>query len=410
MIMGKIKTISENKREINTIKPGDMDKASDAFWEEESKKEEALKDISGKTYASISNVIGSVIKGDKNTVFSPVAMYLALIVLGEITKGKTKEQIDGVTGVTKADAADIYKAIKTVAQSICGYATSNISSSMWFGEGTDYNHVLLDKLSEQYQISSYEGKMGTKEMNDAISEWINNATGNVLAEQMNIQTTEDMLLDFFTTIHFCSSWNNGFWKTRTSNFTLESGEKVKCQMMHGEDKTLFHEGKKFKALTKKLNGGYDAIFVLPNKGVSTSDIVCDSQVNELVSNGYISSSERCDVTFSMPMFDIASKIDLINIMKELGITDVFSPESADFGPMSSAPGLCLSKAEQTTRITMDEEGVEAASCVEMGVMILGLPPKDREVKFTLNRPFLFFITANNKLPIIAGKVMNPIIN
>lgn len=407
--MDTIRTIAEYIAPAKTIKEDDWDAAWEAMNEERNAKNHAAAVIDDNVYSAIGTLIKSVIAGDDNAVFSPTALYMALIVLGEITANDTKQQILDIVGITEKESREIYKAVKDLTESLCGYANSTVSSSMWFNDSLVYNEELLDKLKRFYQVSSYAGAMGTDDMNKAIASWVNTATGNMLAENMKIETSSDMLLDFFTTIYFCSKWDHEFWDDgiKSGKFYLENGENVKCKMMHQYIQTQYHEGRKFVAMTKELNGGYDAIFVLPNEGVTINELVDDEQVMELATRCRIAGTDTCDVTFAMPEFDISSKIDLIGHMKKLGIKDAFIPGQADFSAVSNEDELYLSKAEQTTRIKMDKEGVEAASCVEMGVCCAGIPPEYRKVELTLDRPFLFFITSHGAMPIIAGKLMNP---
>lgn len=406
--MGTIKTIAEYVAPTITTKEDEWDAAWKAMRDEHNIKNHAAAVINDNVYISIANLIKSVIAGGDNAVFSPTALYMALIVLGELTANDTKQQVLNAVGITENESREIYKAVRELTESLCGYANGTVSSSMWFNDSLGYNDELLDKLKRFYQVSSFAGPMGSEEMNAAIASWVNNTTGNMLADEIKIETTADMLLDFFTTIYFCSKWDHDYWeKVKTEKFTLENGDSVKCKMMHQYINTQYHEGNKFVAMTKELNGGYDAIFVLPNEGVSVNELTDDAQVMELATKCRIVGTETCDVTFAMPKFEISSKIDLIEHMKRLGIEDAFVAGRADFSAVSIEDELYLSKAEQTTRIKMDEEGVEAASCVEMGVCAAGIPPKYRKVELTLDRPFLFFITSHGVMPIIAGKLMNP---
>lgn len=299
--MGTIKTIAEYETAIKIFNEADRNSEWEAMCEEDDIKDRAMASLNENVYASISNIIKNVINGTDNKVFSPSALYLALIVLGELTANETKKQILDVTMISEAESGEIFKAVKDLTESLCGYANSKVSASIWVNDKLDYNDDLLKKLNKFYQVSSFAGIMGTDEMNKSIAEWVNKTTGNMLSDQINIETTPEMLLDFFTTIYFGSKWDHEFYdeNINTRKFYLENGEKINCKMMRQITQTQYHEGRQFKAMTKELAGGYSAVFVLPNKGILVNELVDDSQLLELAMKGKIATTEECDVTFAM---------------------------------------------------------------------------------------------------------------
>ena len=84
---------------------------------------------------------------------------------------------------------------------------------------------------------------------------------------------------------------------------------------------------------------------------------------------------------------------------------MLSPYTADFSPLTSQEGLCLTQAQHGVRVKADEEGVAAAAYTIM-TNGAGMPPEE-EVEFVLNRPFLFVITSNDGLPLFVGAVYRP---
>ena len=112
------------------------------------------------------------------------------------------------------------------------------------------------------------------------------------------------------------------------------------------------------------------------------------------------------VHLSMPKFDISSEFDLREALKTLGITDVLDPSVSDFSPMTDdVDFVYLSKAQHDVRVTVDEEGVEAAAFTVMAMSGAGAPPDEiEEIDFTVDRPFLFVIMSDDNLPLFAGVV------
>ena len=112
------------------------------------------------------------------------------------------------------------------------------------------------------------------------------------------------------------------------------------------------------------------------------------------------------VTLSIPKFDVSSIMNLGDGLNALGITDIFDPEKSDFTPLTdSTDEIYLSKAEQNTRVLIDEEGCKAASVTV--IMLEGMGASIEHEKFILDRPFLFEIMSETGLPLFVGIVNNP---
>lgn len=246
-------------------------------------------------------------------------------------------------------------------------------------------------------------------MDKQIAEWVNKTTGNMLENAVDIKTTKDTLLELLTIIYFKSMWNHDFDEEDTlpGSFYLADGSEARCKFMNQWIRTVYHAGAKFTAITKPLYDGYDAIFILPDEGISIKDVINDFECYQLATIGRLNTTKQMMVDLSMPKYDISSKLDLKKIMKSLGVADAFDSTLADFTPISTMSEVYLAKAEQTTRFKVNEEGIEAASCVEFGAIAAGLPPKLDEVKFILDRPFVFMVVSRETVPVFAGKVENP---
>ena len=112
------------------------------------------------------------------------------------------------------------------------------------------------------------------------------------------------------------------------------------------------------------------------------------------------------VDLTVPKFDVSSGIDLKEGLEKLGITDIFSAEAADFSPLSPNPeGIFVSKAEQDTRVTIDEEGCRAASLTVIAYCGSAMPQDETVLRF--DRPFLFEIVSETGLPLFVGVVNQP---
>ncbi|MEE0095396.1 MAG: serpin family protein [Oscillospiraceae bacterium] len=116
-------------------------------------------------------------------------------------------------------------------------------------------------------------------------------------------------------------------------------------------------------------------------------------------------SKFLTVNAAVPKFDIASKHELSDTLKSLGITNAFSPETADFSALSDGDTV-LSSIQHAARMTIDEEGATAAAFTVAMEKGAAMPPEE-ETDFILNRPFVVAITTRDGLPLFLGIVNTP---
>lgn len=170
----------------------------------------------------------------------------------------------------------------------------------------------------------------------------------------------------------------------------------------------YYSGEGWGAVRLGLRGGHGMWFILPDEGVSADALLEDAEVMRLMSAGEADGGEYARVYLSVPKFDIASQLDLIDGLKALGVTDVFDSAVSDFTPMTAdADEICVTTATHAARVKIDEDGVEAAAFTVLEPGDTAPMPPELEIHFTLDRPFLFSVVTGDGLPLFAGIVNTP---
>lgn len=346
----------------------------------------------------------------ENQACSPINIYMALAMLAEITDGESRDQILGLLGSDdlkdlRAEASAVWNAN----YSNDGAVTSILASSLWLNDKINFNQEAMDALAKYYYASSFRGEMGSAALDQALQGWINQQTGGLLKEQASGLTMDkETILALATTIYFRAKWAGEFSEgnTRPETFHADSGD-VTCDFMHQSGTNTYYWSDRFSAVSKRLEGSGAMWFLLPDEGVTPEELLADeAALDLLLGSGESVESKYLIVNLSVPKFDIASELDLTASLKNLGITDVFDPASADFSPMTADTEAYLSQARHAARIAIDEEGVTAAAYTVMMTEGAAAPPEE-EVDFALNRPFVFAITGTDGLPLFVGIVRQP---
>ena len=358
--------------------------------------------------ASLPQFLGS--SGGENRLYSPLNVYLALGMLAEVTEGDSRAQI-----LTLLDCPDL-ETLRSRASSLwnvnyCddGASASILASSLWLDEGVAFRQETLDTLAEVYYASSYQGQMGSGELNEALRQWLNDQTGGLLENQIgDIELDAQTILALATTIYFRAKWRDEFSESRTDTgvFHGAAGDTA-CDFMHQSRSQNYYWADRFSAISRGLESGGEMWLLLPDEGVSVDDLLTSGEAAEfLLRSGDWEKEKYFVVNLSLPKFDVSSRLDLKEGLQDLGVTDVFDSGRSDFSPLvEHGEGIYVTEVRHDARVAIDEEGVTAAAYTVIPTAGAAMPPEE-EVDFVLDRPFLFAITGPGGAPLLFAGVVN----
>ena len=244
---------------------------------------------------------------------------------------------------------------------------------------------------------------------EALGTWIAERTGGMLhPSPETLGFDPETVMAIVNTLWYKTQWVDRFDEANTeqAEFTTDAGQTVSCDFMHRTD--FGGEAIVTDEYTKSslaLDRGR-MIVVLPNEGVDMDDLLTEEKLWEIFENG---DYEGADVVWSVPKFETGVTYELKDVLQDLGVTDAFDANAADFSAMSSETALYVGKVQQGTHITVNEDGLEAAAYTMSGVMAAGInePEERATVEMNLNRPFIYLITAEDGSPLFIGAVRNP---
>ncbi len=357
--------------------------------------------------------IPEFLSGEGNRAYSPLNAYLAMAMLAQTTGGESRQQILDLFGV------DSIEALQTQAEHVWrahyrgdGQSTSLLANSLWLDDYFNAKDETVQTLAEKYFASVFHGDLGTEEANLQLRKWINSQTGGLLEEQTN-----NLVLDPATvfalasTCYFTAGWRGEFREEDTAQGTFHCKDfDLITQFMN---KTItfctYYWGSDFGAVRLELKGGSAMWLILPDEGRTVEDVLKSGEYWQLTQNfKKWENQQELTVNLSLPKFDISTQADLIEGMKNLGVTDVFDSKKSDFTPMTDASDLRVGKIDHAVRVAVDEEGVIAASYTVIEILYGGIPiPPEKEIDFILDRPFLFLVTSQDDLPLFTGVVEQP---
>lgn len=348
----------------------------------------------------------------QNKLYSPISLYMALAMLCETTGGDSRQQILDLLGTDsieqlRKDANAVWKAHYTDD----GIGKTLLANSLWLNEDISFEQATLKQIAETYYASSFSGKMGSSEFNDALHTWMNEQTGGLLENQIDrLEMTPLTVLNMVSTVWLEARWETTFSKKKTTTDTFYGamGEQEATFMNRKCFATEYYYGERFSAIRLNFEGEMmgGMWIVLPNEGVTPEALIGDEQVNACLYDAEYPDKMYANVNLSLPKFDTEYQEDLCSTLKTLGVTDVFDETKADFSPLDGENPIgntAVSSVIHGARVMIDEEGCKAAAYTAItrdGTVGIST----EEIDMIVDRPFMFVIESDVNTPLFIGVV------
>lgn len=374
---------------------------------------EFLNSLESFTFKS-SSVILSDEKLNKNQLYSPISLYMALALAADSASGSTREEIINTLSMNNMDLSTINQQSGILFRYLYfdnGNNHLNLANSLWLSKHIKFKKDFLDSAAKDYYAYSYSVDFSSDETSKQISQWISHFTGGKLGnEKANEKADPNTVFELINTVHFYDTWQDKFDSSATAKdkFYMADGNNVKCDFMN-----MTSLGKPYANLNNctvsslYFQNGYDMIFILPDKGISPYDIIKDPNLLSGAVNAlYSENRENGKVIFKIPKFKFYADMDLKNMLINMGMSKAFDKNLSDFSNISDTKPLYISKVKQSDYIAVNEKGCEAAASTEIrGATAV---KSDGYAEMILNRPFIFAITDSRKVPLFIGVVNNPL--
>ncbi len=422
-ISTKAVSIASESRKMERPKNGAGSHVFDMWWAERDARALIVEE-SQAPIADFAKLISGELLSDSdgaNRIWSPVNAYIALSMTAEMTGGETQSQLLNLLGVS--DTEKLRSRVSAVWEEVYendGKEISVLANSLWLDEKVTYIQEKMDTIAHDYYASVYQGDLGSEQVNRDITNWMHNNTGGLLNDRKGDAELDpnDQIFTIASTIYFQSKWSDKFNKAnnRQRVFHAADGD-VECTFMNREKYTMnYYWGEDFGAVQMPLQNGSSMWFILPDEDKTVDNVLASNEYMEMITHKYQYTDDADEnrkyvkVNLSVPKFDVSSALDVKDGLEKAGITDIFDPSVSDFSPsIVPSDNLAMlpyvSAINQDTRVIIDEEGVTAASYIEIIGAGAGAPP-DEIIDFILDRPFVFAIT-KSYIPLFVGTVNKP---
>ena len=352
--------------------------------------------------ANLTQKIGTL---EDNWVYSPLSISFCLEMVAEGALGETEEEMRAVLPPS-ADNRPISFWQHTPLTSTD--FELNIAEGVWIKKG----FAILPSYQEILKTSFHaaiESVPFTQETAFEINQWIEQQTHqkirNLIAPENLSQQTEMVLVN---ALYFRGNWLSPFSEknSRQDLFYCSASDPVKAPFMEQTHFFPYVENDRYQAIllpfaTHSKKSCHPAcLLLLPTEDTSAS---CFTQSLEEV----LHSLAIKQVHVRTPKFKIEQKIELTEILKQLGMNRVFTP-LADLSGINGQHNLFLSAVLHKTFFAFEENGVEAAAATAAVINRTSISPPSPIFSFHVNRPFYFaLLDLDTKTIFFIGHIQRP---
>jgi len=355
--------------------------------------------------------------GTGNLIFSPYSISLAFSLAYAGARGETETQMaETLRFLPQETQHPAFNAIEGRMSRLGekgGGGSSppfrlNVANSAWGQEGFRFERPYLETLAGQYGAGMRSVDFGQPdEASEEINAWIEDETEDRIEDLVSPEiVTPDTRLVLANAVYFEASWLSSFEEsnTREGPFALPDGSEVTVPLMRQTSYVSYAEGDGYQAVRLPYKGdAADMLVVLPEKGRF-------GEIEDRLDAGFLDEVDRNFrpdefVKLTMPRYDFETDLDLIALLRSMGMTVPFDGGAADFSGITREGNLFIDAARHRANITVDEKGTEAAAATVLSMPTSKPPPS---VEMTANRPFFFAITERETDTILfLGRVTDP---
>ncbi|NXD10145.1 A1AT2 antiproteinase, partial [Nothocercus nigrocapillus] len=350
--------------------------------------------------------------GDKNIFFSPLSISVAFAMLSLGARAATRHELHkGLAfNMTAMEEQEVHEGFQHLLQLLNDphrEVQLSMGNALFVDNELKLLQKFLDDVTNFYDSEAISSNFqNISEAKKKINDYIERKTHGKFVDFLK-SLDSDTVMVLVNYIFFKGYWEQPFSRLLTSDadFFIDAKKSVKVKMMHRSKVYNVHRDEKLSSWAVEIpyKGNVAALFVLPDEGAMKQ--VEDALLKETVSN-WAKSLESRKIRLYLPKFSIAGCYDVKNLLKKMGVTEVFS-DQANLSGMTESTRLKVSTAMHKAMVDVNENGTEAAAVtvVEIMPMSLQIPPPP-VIKF--NRPFLMIIFDKTTYSVLfLGKVMNP---
>ena len=346
----------------------------------------------------------------ENTLISPLSVLYALAMTANGADGETLAQMEQVLGMDVDNLNSYMLAYLDLLPETKDYKMS-LANSIWFKDDPNFavEQSFLQTNADYYGTGAYKAAFDEGTRND-INNWVKEHTDGMIPEIID-EIPDEAIMYLVNALAFDAKWADEYeeHQIREGRFTMEDGTRQDVDMMHSEEYTYLEDDMATGFIKYYKDRRYAFVAMLPNEGVTVSqyvDSLTGEHLRELLNN-----PQDVTVFASIPKFETEYGIEMSEVLQEMGMTDAFDWQVADFSRLGTynvdGMNICISRVLHNTFISVSEQGTRAGAATAVEMVAEGAMEIVDFKEVVLDRPFVYMlIDCETNLPFFIGTMMN----
>ncbi|XP_040859883.1 heparin cofactor 2 [Ochotona curzoniae] len=349
----------------------------------------------------------------ENILLAPVGISTAMGMISLGLRGETHEQVhatlhfrDFINASSKYEVLTVHNLFHKLTHRLFrrnfGYTLRSVND-LYVQRQFPIREDFQAKVREYYFAEAQEADFSDPAFIAKANNHILKVTKGLIKGALdNIHPATQMMI--LNCIYFKGTWVNKFpvEMTFNHNFRLNEREVVKVSMMQTKGNFLAATDQELDCEVLQLEyvGGISMLIVVPHKLSGMKNL--EAQLTPQVVERWQKSMTNRTRMVLLPKFKLEKNYNLVEALKSMGITELFDKNGNMSGISDQSITIDLFKHQGT--ITVNEEGTQAAAVTTVGFM-----PLSTQVRFTVDRPFLFLVYEHRTSCLLfMGRVANPV--
>ena len=362
----------------------------------------------------------------ENIFLSPYSIATALAMLESGARGETAQELAHVLCWEKPGKPileafsetqkELQKAPKRIRplRNVEEMLSLSLANSLWPSESfpfyPDYIDSMKKHLDAEIHLSDYQNP---EEVRTRINDWTAEHTRDKIKDLIQpgvLDPISRMVL--VNAIYFKGQWIHTFDKSATAEdeFLARDGSRKKVPFMNKLETYPYYEDSELQVLSLPYHGNLSMKIFLPRDARKLAEVkksFCEGGFQT-----WTKALKPRSVKVKIPKFKMEKRLDLNDLLTQLGAGSIFSEQKANFGGMYNRAdflyNLYVSKVIHQAFIEVDEMGTEAAAATAVIMKIRSARMPQAEVSFVADHPFLFVLQDDVTGNILfAGQMLQP---
>ena len=341
----------------------------------------------------------------RSQILSPISITYALGMLNNGAAGETQQEINKVLGFSETGAEGINTFCAKMlrrAGTLDEKTKVMIADNIYMNKGFELLPAFKETVKTYYDADAETRDFADGKTRDVINQWGSDHTMGMIKEVLTEDEFDPTAVSYLlNAIYFKGTWQYQFDKNMTQEEVFQHPDGTEeitwCSMMHQTATLDYLQTDDFQALRLPYgNGAWNMTVLLPI--AKSNEVQTGEDINKVLKSLNSASWQKIQqqmapmkVDVHLPRLESDTDIDLIPIMRKLGMTKAFT-SAAEF-PNFCNTATFIGLMKQVAKIKLDEEGTEAAAVTVIGMdKSMAGPSEPDYATFYANHPFLYVIS------------------